>query len=192
MKNKNALRIIYVAAIVLFCAFSIAVAQNSNVNPESSTSTIFVCFPPGNNAIVGGSSVQGFEGCIEALDLQWGVSNNSSAVPGGGGGAGITSFDSLTFQKLADSASSGLFLATATGLHIPSVNITVASLSPGNNATATPVYEIEAGDVLVNLFSFAGKQGDLPTESVGLDFRTLSITANGATYCFDLATNTQC
>ncbi len=92
---------------------------------------------------------------------------------GGGAGAGKATFNDVTFIKPVTPMSQELFLACATGKHIPQVTIEVSSVNA--KGQKTQFLEIKLMDVIVSSYSSSGG-GDVPVDSVSLNFASMTYT----------------
>lgn len=144
-----------ISALVLIASSTLA--ADSRLTPESLAS---------KNA-AGAASFEGNN--IDLLSWSWGVSNTASDSTGGGGGAGKATFKDFTFVHKLDKSSASLFLACASGKHIPQVVVTV--FDDKGNTLGT----ITFSDVLVSDVTPSGSGGSTPTESVSLNFTKVEI-----------------
>ncbi len=69
------------------------------------------------DTIKGESKDSVYEGKIDILSWNWGVSQTGSSHSGGGAGAGKASFQDITVTKYVDAASANLMLYCAKGNH---------------------------------------------------------------------------
>lgn len=139
---------------------------------------------------VDGESVDSrFEKHIEVLSWSWGMTQSGMSTAGGGGGAGKVSLQDFHFTSSVSKASPQLFLACATGQHIPEVTLHFTRRLPSGQDV--PYYTITLSDVLVSSVSggrdegAAGNTTDRPTERVSLNFHKIKfeytpIDDNGA------------
>ena len=109
----------------------------------------------------------------------------NTTVSGGGSGTGKATFSPLKVKKVIDSASPLLMNSVATGVHIPTAVVTV--YKPGTTR-ALGVYELE--EVVVTGVEQSGAKGS--SETVSLSYRTVTFTAGGESWCFDLVSSTGC
>jgi type VI protein secretion system component Hcp len=109
-------------------------------------------------------------GTLAFSAYSFGVANTADPGGGGGGGAGKAVFSPFTLVRPVDAASAKLFQAAATGKHIPSVTIVVAT-------GVTPV-TYRLSDVIVSAVQDSGAGTDA-TESLSLSFATIVITPGG-------------
>jgi len=111
--------------------------------------------------IEGESTSAQFEGTIEIESFSWGATQSASTGTGGGGGAGKVSLSDFSVLKRVDKASPQLFLACATGRHIPR-----ALLMARRNSPNVVFLQYELSDVLVSSFKDVGTEGEYPLEEV--------------------------
>ena len=135
-------------------------------------------FVPDINASVKGAtpkiSIDFHKAGAEAISsYSFGVDQTGSSNTGGGGGSGKANFHDLTFTKPTTASSPGLLLMCASGQHIPAVDITENTIAA--NGTATPFLRVHLTDVLVSSYQVSSG-GDIPTESVSLNFANISFT----------------
>lgn len=117
------------------------------------------------------------------LAWSWGASHSGSAQSGGGGGAGKANFQDMSFTRYSDALSPSFVTALAAGTHLPSVTFKRGLL----------VLELE--DVLISSYSTGGNEvqrTDAQTENISLNFARIRYTVGGATFCYDIASNTSC
>lgn len=105
-------------------------------------------------------------GTIELESWSWGASN-PSVVGGGGTGAGKANFQDLHFTCSLDKASPQLFLACASGTHIPSAKLFVRKAGGQQD-----YYIITLTDILVTSFNQApGSSADTtPAQSFSFNY----------------------
>jgi type VI secretion system secreted protein Hcp len=119
------------------------------------------------DGIFGDSVVAGHENEIEVLSVSFGVSQTGIREAGGRASARRSSLSTINISKFIDKASPKLFLACATGQHIPSGVLTFRQVAAG-----VPPYEfltITLTDVLVSSYQVSSG-GDVPTESVSFSY----------------------
>ncbi len=102
---------------------------------------------------------------IEILSFSWGLSQGGTSGVRGGGGAGKASFQDMHFSMPLSKASPKLFLAAATGEHIPKAVFT--SAKPDKNGD---YLKITLTDILVSSYQQDGSQGTIPTDQFSLNF----------------------
>ena len=115
---------------------------------------------------------------------QFGVSvtNAAPSTSGGGAGAGRADFSNVEVTRLSDAASPQLFRAAVLGVHIETVRIDLFKAGPGTSASSYVLHDaVVAG--------FSNTNG---VERVAFGFRSVEVTAGGATMCFDRAANSPC
>lgn len=111
---------------------------------------------------------------IEIESFSLGLSNSGSGAPGGGGGAGRPSFQDLSFTTAVSKASPRLFLACASGEHIPRGLLTVRK--PGGQQLE--FYKVTLNDVLVSSYkqdASPAAEAGVPVDQVSLDFAKIQI-----------------
>lgn len=112
------------------------------------------------------------KGEIDVLAWSWGMSNSGTTHIGGGGGAGVASFQDISVTKWIDKASPILMLYCAKGDYFPSAKLTV------RKAGKIPIdyLIIEMKQVLVTSISTGGSGGeDRLTENVTLNFAQMAV-----------------
>ncbi len=125
--------------------------------------------PQSQDAKVGAGMIS-FEGKnIEVSSWSWGVSQTVASSDGSGGGAGKATFKDFTFVKKLDKASSTLFLACASGKHIPEVVVSVV------DDKGSPIGTIRFEDVLVSDFTTTANGSSTPTESISLNYTKVEV-----------------
>lgn len=90
----------------------------------------------------------------------------------------IATFSDLTVMKTLDKSSPKLFLACASGEHIPEVELAgVTTLTPDRKDTrSADYYVITLKDVLVSSYQQSGASGDsMPVESISLNFAEIKV-----------------
>jgi type VI secretion system secreted protein Hcp len=111
---------------------------------------------------------------IDIFSFSWGVSNSGGLAQGGGGGAGKASFSDFSFMMPATKASPKIFLACASGEHIPDATLTLRRA--GTTQVEFLVYKLS--DILVTSFQESASSGgdDRPTDSFSLNFAKIEIS----------------
>ena len=113
------------------------------------------------------------QGQIEIESFSWGESNFASAASGGGGGAGKVSMNDFHFVMKVSKASPQLFLACASGEHIPRA---VLSISKAGAEQIDYVYW-KFTDILISSYQTGGSSGDIvPTDSFSLNFAKIEVS----------------
>lgn len=123
--------------------------------------------------IEGESRDEKHKGEIEIESFSWGESNFSSAASGGGGGAGKVAMNDFHFVMKVSKASPKLFLACASGQHLPEGQLTVAKA--GGNQADYLYWKMY--DVLISSYQTSGSSADeVPTDQVSLNFAKIEIS----------------
>jgi len=128
----------------------------------------------------GSSTSKGHEGEVELLSWSHGFSQPTSPVrsSGGGGTKEQAHHQNLTFSKYVDSATDNLLKFCWTGTHIKKVTLTCyrASGDTGSDQMGVPYLKIEMETVIVSNISVGGSGGDLPLETISLDYAKVTYT----------------
>src|SRR5689334_5102906 len=135
----------------------------------------------GTVAIVGIDGGDSAGQAINVLSFSVGVDNAGGGTTGGGGGAGKATLHELTITKLIDKASPNLFLACATGRHIPRVTLV---LNRPNAPVGTPFMTYRLDDVVVTSDTHSGTGNDRPVERVTFHYNRIDqtyVTSDGET-----------
>ncbi len=104
---------------------------------------------------------------IDVLSWSWGETQSGTHGGGGGGGAGKVSMQDFHFTMGASKASPKLFLACATGQHIPKAKLTCRKAGGKQEEFLT----ISFSDLLISSYQTGGSQGDVvPTEQVSFNY----------------------
>src|SRR5262245_3912619 len=144
---KILLRNFIVAVVVAFAASSEALAQ-------AAPQTLFFLKVQG---ITGESQQPGHHDEIDVFSFKLGVSQKGVTDFGGGAGVGKSVFLPVVVFKNVDISSAGLFLACATGKHIPKVELKAA------RTTANGLVEfltVTLTDVLVSSLNDESAESD--------------------------------
>jgi type VI secretion system secreted protein Hcp len=119
------------------------------------------------DGVPGESADDKHKGEIEVLSFSWGVSNPGPAGPGGGAAAGRASFQDFHFVARTSKASPKLFLACASGQHVPSALFTARRAGK----PSIEFLKIKLREVLVSSFQVGGSEPDQePLDQVSLNF----------------------
>lgn len=138
------------------------------------------CEAPGSQ-VIGEITIDGVTSAPAAIySFGFGGAQTGDSGTGGGGGAGKVILSDFSVSKIIDASSPHLFLAMATGQHLKVATVTV--FHPG---TTVPAAVYELADLLVKQISMSPSAGDVPTESISLNFT--KVTFNGACYDVKLA-----
>ena len=112
---------------------------------------------------------------IEIESFSWGESNFVSAGSGGGGGAGKVTMNDFHFVMSVSKASPKLFLACATGEHLPEAVLSIGK-SGGDGRQIDYLYW-KLSDCLVCSYQAGGSSGDpVPSDSFSLNFKKIEIS----------------
>lgn len=103
---------------------------------------------------------------IEVMSYSWGESQTGTHGAGGGGGAGKVSMGDFNFMMQANKASPKLMLACATGDHIKTAKLTLRKAGGEQQEYMT----ITFSDVIVSGYTTGGGGGEIPNESIALNF----------------------
>jgi hypothetical protein len=140
------------------------------------------CEAPGSH-IIGEITIDGITVAPAAI-YGFALGGTQSAdIGGGGGGAGKVTFTDVRVTKEIDASSPQLFLALASGQHIKVAVVTVF-----HAGTTVPAAVYELADILISEVSMSPSAGNVPTESVALNFAKIAF--NGA--CWDVKQNKAC
>ncbi len=110
---------------------------------------------------------------IELLSYSFGSSQAGTMAYGGGGGAGKVQLQDFHFTKRCDKATAELFLACASGKHIPKAELKVRKAGGEQSVYFKATFE----DILVSSQTVSGQgQGDpVPTESISFNFSKMTM-----------------
>ena len=125
------------------------------------------------DGISGDSLDDQHKGWIEVIGYSFGAkqSVSSTASSAGGASAGGAEVSDFSFSKRMDSATSKLFQASCTGLHLKEVT---HSLSRAGGEKLR-YFEIKLEEVLISHFTQTGESGE-PLENVRLNFGRIKTT----------------
>ena len=122
------------------------------------------------NGIDGEAEDHGHAKEIQVLAWSWGVSQAGTMAHGGGGGAGKANFQDLNFTHYVDKASTKLFLACATGKHIPDATLIVRKAGEKQQEyLMTKLYDLLVTNVSTSASS------EMPIEQVTLNFKKIEV-----------------
>ncbi len=102
--------------------------------------------------IEGESSDKTHKNEIELLSWSWGATNAGSHASGSGGGAGKVAIQDFHFVMLINKASPKLFLACASGEHIPDALLTCRKAGKEQQE----FFKVKFSDLLVSSFQTGG------------------------------------
>lgn len=123
------------------------------------------------DGIPGESTDEKHKDQIDVESWSWGETNTAGHSTGGGGGAGKVAFQDFHFTMKVNKASPKLMQAAASGQHIKEAVLT-AQLS---GERGQEFLEIKMTNVFVTSYQTGGSAGDLPTESISLNFTKIEI-----------------
>jgi type VI secretion system secreted protein Hcp len=131
------------------------------------------------DGIKGESQRAGHKDEIELVSFDFGGTNPSSIGHGSGGGTGTVRLSSFNFLKKTDAASPELFMHMCQGKHFPTAKITMYK-SSGDASAPVDYLVFEFEECYVENLNWSGAQGgdQIPTESVSMAFRKVTITYN--------------
>ncbi|HVV02068.1 MAG TPA: type VI secretion system tube protein Hcp [Verrucomicrobiae bacterium] len=147
--------------LLVFCVALAFVAGNARASLD-----MFLDLGPD---IPGESRDSQFSDKVDVLAWSWGMSNSGTTHVGGGSGAGVASCQDLSVTKYVDKASPPLVLACAAGTRLPTVVLTVRTLTSSEAKVVTMKYTLS--EVLVTSVSTGASGGESkPTENITLNF----------------------
>ena len=124
------------------------------------------------NGIPGESEKDGHADEIELDSWGWGETNSGSHSGGGGGGAGKVAMQDFSFSMPVNKASPELFLACATGKHIPDA-ILVCRKSGGKQQE---YLKIKFTDLLISSYQTGGDPNAVKTtEHITFNFAKIEL-----------------
>lgn len=124
------------------------------------------------DTIKGESKSADYEGKIDILGWNWGMSQTGSFHEGGGGGAGKVNMQDVSITKYVDAASANLMLYCAKGNHFDEGKI-VCRKAGGEQIE---YFVINMKKIMVTNVSTEGKpDNDRLTETVSLNFAEVSV-----------------
>ena len=123
--------------------------------------------------IEGESKDSQHENEIDLLSFSWGETQSGSFAYGGGGGAGKVTMNDFAFTMKMNKATPKLFLACATGDHIPEALLTVRKAGKEQQE----YLKVKFSDLLVSSYTPTGSAyGDeVPTEAITLNFAKVEV-----------------
>ena len=124
------------------------------------------------NGIPGESTDAKHKNEIDIDSWTWGETNSGTHAYGGGGGAGKVSMQDFNFVMRINKASPKLFLACATGQHIPDALLTCRKAGKEQQE----YLKIKFSDLLVSNFQTGGSPSDVvPVDRISLNFAKIEI-----------------
>jgi type VI secretion system secreted protein Hcp len=113
------------------------------------------------------------KGEIQLLSFSWGASAPTSIGSAtGGAGAGKVSLSSFHFTATTSKASPQLFVACASGRHLPAVQLTARR----GGRVPVEFIKLSLNDVLVSSYQNSGAAATLPVDAVSLDFAKVAFS----------------
>ena len=111
-------------------------------------------------------------GEIDLLTWSWGETNSGSHGTGGGSGAGKVSMQDFSFTMRVNKASPKLFLACASGQHIPSALLTCRKAGKHQQE----YLKISFTDLLLSSYQTGGSEGDVvPVDQISFNFAKIEL-----------------
>ena len=162
--RRNAMKAGAVLAGGMALGGSAAGVAAAEVNsPRSNSASMFLKL----DGIDGESRDHAHKGEIDVLAWSWGMSQSGTMHRGRGGGAGKVSVQDLFITKRVDKATPNLYLYCASGRHAPTATLTIRKAG-GDEPIDYLVIDLE--NVLVTDIQTSESSGDLPIETVSLNF----------------------
>lgn len=130
--------------------------------------------------VAGSSTSKGHESEIEVMSWNHGFHQPASPVRSSSGGGTIEKahHSNFSFTKMIDAATSTLLKHCWTGAHFEKVSLTCyrSSGDESGDQMGVPYLKIEMDSVIVGDYSVSGGPGDLPVESVSLNYAKVTYT----------------
>src|SRR5437867_1969523 len=110
---------------------------------------------------------------IELESWSWGESNSGTHAGGSGGGAGKVAMQDFHFVMKINKASPKLFLACATGEHIPEATLTCRKAGKEQQE----FLKVKFSDLLISSYQTGGSaHGDVvPTDQISFNFTKIEV-----------------
>ena len=125
------------------------------------------------NGIPGESSKDGHTDEIEVQSWGWGETNSGSHAEGQGGGAGKVTVQDFSFSMPVNKASPELFLACATGKHIPDALFTCRK----SGGKQQEYLKIKFTELLISSYQTGGDSGTVtPQERITFNFSKIEVS----------------
>src|SRR6516225_3103534 len=148
------------------------------------------------DGVPGDVTTQGFEKCIELNSFQWGVGRGIGSATSGQASreSSIPSISEIVVTKRMDSASPGLWTDSVAGQLNSTVNIVFTTTDQGDTKE---FLKYELTNTGLSGYSLSSS-GDMPTESLSLNFTKVSwtftstapdVSGTPTTQGYDLTTN---
>jgi type VI secretion system secreted protein Hcp len=125
------------------------------------------------NGIPGESTDDKHKDEIDIESWSWGQTNSGSHAYGGGGGAGKVAMEDFNFTMRVNKASPKLFLACATGQHIPDALLICRKAGKQQQE----YLKMKFTDLLVSSYKTGGSPSDVvPVDKIAFNFAKLEIS----------------
>ena len=125
------------------------------------------------NGIPGESQDDKHKDEIHLESWSWGETNAGSSSAGGGGGAGKVNMQDFSFTMAVNKATPKLFVACATGQHIPDAMLVCRKAGKQQQE----YLKIKLTDLLVSNYQTGGSHGDvIPTDQISFNFAKIEVT----------------
>lgn len=132
--------------------------------------------------INGGSSSKGHETEIEVLSWSHGFHQPTTPVRSHGGGGTVEKVNHalFTFTKILDSSTDDLLKMCWSGKHIDKATVTCyrSAGDTGGPQMGVPYLKIVMESVIVADYNVSGATGDMPLETVSLNYAKVTYTYN--------------
>src|SRR5262245_16725431 len=114
-----------------------------------------------------------FKDHIGLISYSFGATQTGTMGHGGGGGAGKVQFRDFHFTKWCDDATPELFLACASGKHIPNAELKCRKATGDGGQKV--FYKVKFKDLMISSHdvSGTGEGSSIPTESISFNFSEL-------------------
>lgn len=142
-----------------------------------------------NRRLAGHLQLDGVATVLDLSSYHFGAANTGSLGGGAGGGSGKVVFDPLSVTTTTDSVRPALLRLAAEGQHIPSAVLTTLDRTGG---TVIATYALEDVLLSADIAADNGAGDGRPLDTIGLIFGRVTVTAGGASYCFDVLQNRRC
>lgn len=135
-------------------------------------------------AIEGTSTAPGHAKEIEVLSWSHGFTQPTSPTrsSAGGGSAAQANHSSLSFTKYIDAASNELLKYCWGGQQIGKATLTCLRSSGAAGDKPVEYLRVALQHVIISDYRVSGGVGDVPTENVSLDYRTVQYTFTGPSH----------
>jgi len=125
------------------------------------------------NGIPGESEKDGHADEIEIQSWGWGETNSGSHSVGGGGGAGKVALQDFSFSMPVNKATPELFLACATGKHIPDALLTCRK----SGGKQQEYLKIKFTDLLISSYQTGGDPGSVNSQDrISFNFAKIELS----------------